>query len=149
MKLLYIFKAIIRLDYWPKSFKCTQIINVPKAGKNLTTTTFWRPIKLLPTISKVHKIFIVNSINKDLNQHVWITGHQFCFCQGHSMIQQCSRLSNIIIKFIEIRQYFIEAFLYVKQAFDEIWHSSHYTESKEHSQKDIINFWITVISDLR
>jgi len=32
---MYIFKAILRLEYWPKSLMIAQIIMITKPGKNL------------------------------------------------------------------------------------------------------------------
>jgi hypothetical protein len=34
VNLMYIFSAILRLEYWPKSLKIAQIIMIPKPGKN-------------------------------------------------------------------------------------------------------------------
>jgi hypothetical protein len=34
VNLMYIFNAILRLEYWPKSLKNAQIIMIPKHGKN-------------------------------------------------------------------------------------------------------------------
>jgi hypothetical protein len=49
---LYIFNAILRLEYLPKSLKIAQIM-IPKPGKNPIDVSPYRPISLLPTISKV------------------------------------------------------------------------------------------------
>jgi len=50
---MYIFNAILRLEYWPKSLKMAQIIMMPKPGKNPMGVSSYRPISLLQTISKV------------------------------------------------------------------------------------------------
>jgi len=34
VNLMYIFNAILRLEYWPKLLKTAQIIMIPKTGKN-------------------------------------------------------------------------------------------------------------------
>jgi len=36
VNLMYIFNAILRLEYWPKSLMIAQIIMIPKPGKNRT-----------------------------------------------------------------------------------------------------------------
>jgi hypothetical protein len=51
--LMYIFNAILQLEYWPKSLNIAQIILKPKPGKNPIDVSSYRPISLLPTISKV------------------------------------------------------------------------------------------------
>ena len=53
LNLFHILNAIIRLEYWPKSLKQEQIIMLPKSGKNPIDVTSYRPISLLPTISKI------------------------------------------------------------------------------------------------
>jgi hypothetical protein len=53
LNLLYILNVIIRLEYWPKSLKQAQIIMLPKPGKTPIEVTSYRPISLLPTVSKI------------------------------------------------------------------------------------------------
>jgi len=53
VNLMYIFSAIPRLEYWPKSLKIAQIIMIPKTWKNPMDVSSYRPISLLPIISKV------------------------------------------------------------------------------------------------
>jgi len=51
--LLYIFSPLTRLKYWPVPLKHAKIIMIPKPGKNSTDITSYRPISLLPVISKI------------------------------------------------------------------------------------------------
>jgi hypothetical protein len=68
VNLMYIFNAILRLEYWPKSLKIAQIIMIPKPGKNPMDVSSYRPTSLLPIISKVLvKHILKKKINKDLN----------------------------------------------------------------------------------
>ena len=53
IKLLHIFNAILKSSYWPTSIKKAQIIMILKPGKDPTDVSSYRPISLLPTISKV------------------------------------------------------------------------------------------------
>jgi hypothetical protein len=53
VNLMYIFNAILRLEYWPKSLQTAQIIMIPKPGKNPMDVSSYPPISLLPTISKL------------------------------------------------------------------------------------------------
>jgi len=79
LNLTYIFNTILRLDYWPTSLKRAQIIMLPKPGKTPTDVSSYRPISLLPIISKVLKKLILKRINKDMNPQDWIPHHQFGF----------------------------------------------------------------------
>ena len=79
VNLMYIFSAILQLEYWPKSLKIAQIIMITKTGKNPMDISFYQPISLLLTISKVLEKLILKKINKDLNPQDWIPNHQFGF----------------------------------------------------------------------
>ena len=48
--LMYIFNAILKIDYWPISLERAQIIMVPKSGKTTKDVSSDRPISLLPII---------------------------------------------------------------------------------------------------
>jgi hypothetical protein len=122
VNLMYIFNAILRLEYWPISLKIAQILMIPKPGKNPIDVSSYGPISLLPIISKVLEKLILKKINKDLNPQGWIPNHQFGFRQAHSTLQQCHRITDIINKAMENQQYCTAAFVDVSQAFDKAWH---------------------------
>jgi hypothetical protein len=65
---------------------------------------------------------VLKKINKDLNPYDWIPNHQFGFRQAHSTLQQCHRITDVINKAMENRQYYTAVFLDVSQAFDKVWH---------------------------
>jgi hypothetical protein len=60
--LLYIFNAITRLEYWPVPLKHAKIIMIPKPGKNPTDVASYRPISLLPEISKILEKLLLKRI---------------------------------------------------------------------------------------
>lgn len=49
----YIFNAILRLNHVPSAWKVAQIIMIPKPGKKPEKVSSYRPISLLPMLSKV------------------------------------------------------------------------------------------------
>jgi hypothetical protein len=95
---------------------------VPKPGKTPTDVSSYRPISLLPIISKVLEKLILKRINKDKNPHDWIPHHQSGFRQAHCTVQQCHRITDTINKALEDQQYCTAVFLDVIQAFDKVWH---------------------------
>jgi len=133
LNLMYILNAIRRLEYWPtcKSLKQAQIIMLPKPGKNPTDVTSYRPISLLPTISKVLEKLILKRINKEMNPQDWIPNLQFGFRQAHSTIQQCHHVADTINKALENHQVCTAAFLDVSLAFDKVWHPGLLCEIKK------------------
>jgi hypothetical protein len=122
LNLLYILNAIRRLEYWPKPLKQAKIIMIPKPGKNPTDVSSYRPISLLPIVSKVLEKLIHKRFYKDLNPQAWIPQHQFGFRKTHSTIQQCHRITDTINKALEEQQYCSAVFLDVGQAFVKVWH---------------------------
>jgi hypothetical protein len=79
---------IIRLSHWHKQLKTAQVITIAKTGEDPTDVTSYRPISLLPILSKVYEKLLLRRLHKDLSPDKWIPHHQFGFCQGHSTIQQ-------------------------------------------------------------
>jgi hypothetical protein len=65
---------------------------------------------------------VLKRIYKNANPQTWLPQHQFGFRKAHSTIQQCHRLTDIINKALEVKQYCTAVFLDVSHAFDEIWH---------------------------
>jgi hypothetical protein len=65
---------------------------------------------------------ILKKINKDLTPYDLIPNLQFGFRQAHSTVQQCHRITDVINKAMENRQYYTAVFLDVSQAFDKVWH---------------------------
>ena len=82
----------------------------------------YRPISVLPTISKVPEKPILKKINKDLKPQDWIPKHQFGFRQAHYTVQQCHLLTDVINEAMEDQQYCSAAFFDVSQTFENVWH---------------------------
>ena len=122
LNLLYILNAIRRTGYWPAPLKQAKIIMIPKPGKNPTDVASYRPISLLPIISKVLEKLILKRIYKDSNPQGWLPQHQFSLRKAHSTIQQSHRLVDTINKTLEQQQYCSAVYLDVSQAFDKVWH---------------------------
>jgi len=101
LNLTSIFNAVLRLKYWPKSLKITQIIMIHKPEKNQMDFSSYRPISLLPAISKLLEKIILKKVNKDLKEQDWIPNHQSGFRQAHSTVQQCHRITDVINKATE------------------------------------------------
>ena len=77
--LLHIYNAIIRVEYWPVPLKHAKVIMIPKPGKDPTDVTSYRPISLLPIISKILEKLLLKRIYNDTYFKEWIPQHQFGF----------------------------------------------------------------------
>jgi len=120
--LLHIFNAIARLEYWPAPLKHAKIIMLPKPGKTPTDVASYRPISLLPVISKILEKLLLKRIYNDTHSQAWILSHQFGFRKAHCTIQHCHRLTDIINKALDNQQHCSAVFLDISQAFDKVWH---------------------------
>jgi hypothetical protein len=120
--LTYIYNAMLRLKYFPLTWKFGYIINVPKPGKPPNDVRSYRPITLLPLMSKVFERLLLHRMEQETNLDALIPTHQFGFRKSLSTIQQAHRLINEIIKSYELKKLSTAAFMDVAQAFDKVWH---------------------------
>ena len=74
-----IFNAILRVEYHPKTWKTSQITLIPKPGKPIHETSSYRPISLLPTLSKLFEKLVTNRFLPLLEDLKTLPDHQFGF----------------------------------------------------------------------
>ena len=118
----FIFNAIIRTKSFPLQWKLAQILMIHKPGKSPDLSASYRPISLLPVLSKVFETLILKRLLPIIIQLKIIPDHQFGFRQHHSTIEQVNRVYQIARNAIEHKKYCTAAFLDVSQAFDKVWH---------------------------
>lgn len=122
VKLTSIINAAIRLTYVPRQWKVAEIVMIPKPGKPTTEKTSYRPISLLPVLSKVFEGIILTRLMAVIQEKMIIPLHQFGFRQKHSTIDQVHRLTSTVEKALEEKNICSALFLDVAQAFDKVWH---------------------------
>jgi hypothetical protein len=119
----FIFNAILRTNYFPSTWKVAQIITILKPGKKPEHVSSYRPISLLPMLSKVLEKLYVKKLNIIIAERKIIPNHQFGFRNEHGTIEQVHRLVNQINKDLNAKRYCSAAFLDISQDFDKVWHS--------------------------
>ncbi|WP_373424456.1 RNA-directed DNA polymerase [Pantoea sp. Taur] len=102
-------------------WKHSIIILFLKPGKPVNNVSSYRPISLLPILSKIFEKILLKRILLILESHN-IPPHQFGFRSRHSTVQQGLRVVDHISHALESKQYCTGAFLDVAQAFDRVWH---------------------------
>jgi hypothetical protein len=65
--LIYIYNAMLRLNFWPKQLNTAEIILIPKPEEDPKELSSYRQISLLSIISKLFGKLILGRINMDLN----------------------------------------------------------------------------------
>ena len=118
----YISNAILRTGYFPKQWKIAQIILILKPGKDATQVASYRPISLLPTLSKLFEKLLLKRIDPLTIQRNLIPNHQFGCRAQHSTIEQVHRVVAEVQLALDESKYCSAIFLDVAQAFDKVWH---------------------------
>jgi hypothetical protein len=113
------YNSMLRLCYYPTF---AQIIIILKPGKPETEITSYRPISLLPIVSKLFERLLLNTIKASVPISTLIPNHQFGFREGHATVQQCHRIVHCIMESMEDKKMCTAVFLDIQQAFDKVWH---------------------------
>lgn len=116
-----IFNACLCSGYFPKTWKHAEIILFSKPGKNKSNPSSYRPISLLPTLSKLLEKVIKKRLCKFINENSILPPLQFGFRDKHSTTHQLQRIIEIISTGFERKQYTVGVFLDIAQAFDRVW----------------------------
>ena len=114
-----LFNSAMRIATFPSTWKHAIIVPIHKPGKPANSPLSYRPISLLPTLSKVYERILLKRIKPYL--HI-IPKHQFGFKTQHSTCHQLQRISEIILHGFENKQFTTAVFLDLTQAFDKVWH---------------------------
>jgi len=117
-----IFNSVLRTGYLPGQWKVSQIITVLKPEKPAEEVTSYRPIGLLPILSKLFEKLFLTRIKPILQETRIIPDHQFGFRQKHTTTEQVHRITNVINKAVESNTYCTAALLDIGQGFDKVWH---------------------------
>ncbi|MXP61690.1 reverse transcriptase family protein [Pantoea sp. Taur] len=129
--LTYLYNCILRTTHFPLMWKHSTIILFLKPGKPPNNTSSYRPISLLPILSKIFEKILLKRILPILESQR-IPSHQFGFRSNHSTVQQGLRVVDHISSSLESKQYCTGAFLDVAQAFDRVWHAGLLFKLKTH-----------------
>ncbi|KAL1447273.1 hypothetical protein WDU94_012420 [Cyamophila willieti] len=117
-----IFNACFRLNYFPYMWKHAQVTMLAKPGKSKKEVKSYRPISLLPTLSKLLEKVIASRLKNVLSDWNVLPSFQFGFREGHSTIHQMAKFSEFVNNNFEKRKQVVAIFLDFQAAFDRVWH---------------------------
>uniref|UniRef100_A0A2S2PX36 Putative RNA-directed DNA polymerase n=1 Tax=Sipha flava TaxID=143950 RepID=A0A2S2PX36_9HEMI len=112
---------MLRLSYFPLTWKFSIVILIHKPHKPKHLTFSYRPISL-PTLGKIFEKIILKRIRPIIKSQNIIPHSQFSFRISHSTIHQIHRLTDKIASSFENKKYCPGVFLDVAQAVDRVWH---------------------------
>ncbi|KAJ2950757.1 hypothetical protein O0L34_g9018 [Tuta absoluta] len=113
-----LFNGIMRTGHFPQQWKIGLVITLPKPGKDTTKPESYRPITLLPTLSKVFERLLLGH----LARHITPRQEQFGFRAEHSTTLQLSRVLHHMAVNINKKEHTVAVFLDMEKAFDRVWH---------------------------
>lgn len=118
----YILNASMKLGFFPTKWKIAIITMIPKPGKVDTQVASYRPISLLPIMSKLFEKLILRKLQPIIEQKSLIPEHQFGCRKQHATVEQVHRVADEAKRALEEKKYCSAVFLDVAQAFDKVWH---------------------------
>jgi hypothetical protein len=118
-----IYSAILQIEYFSCKWKVGQITVNVKPGKHPNNITSYRPISLLPILSKILEMILLQRLTSIIDESKLIPSHQFGFRKEHRTIEQAHRLVYKINNDLESKRYCSAAFIDISKAFDKVWHT--------------------------
>lgn len=147
LMLLMLINSSIRLTHVPDTWKVAEMIMIAKPGKEPTQLKSYRPISLLPIMSKLFEKLLLKRMIPIIEEKKLLPNHQFGFRKKHSTIEQVHRLINIIEKALEDGEVCSGIFLDVAQAFDKVWHEGLLYKLNKMLPIQMVNLLKSYISD--
>lgn len=120
--LLHIFNFCLTSSTFPKSWKRSRIIPVHKNTRSCELKDF-RPISILPSLSKALEMVIKSQISCYLNSHKLLNEFQSGFRYGHSTSSALLKVTDDIYRKLDNKQITFLILLDFSKAFDTVSHS--------------------------
>ena len=116
-----IFNQSLNTGIFPEKLKIAKVIPIHKKG-SLNDISNYRPISLLPSISKIWEKLILKQLSTYLNEHKLLYDSQYCFRAGHSTELASIELIDRITQDLHKGKIPISIFLDLSKVFDTFDH---------------------------
>ena len=117
--LTYLFNKCITIGYFPNGLKITKVIVIHKSGKKDNMGNY-RPISLLPQMSKILEQIIKERLQNYINKHNILIDNQFGFRVGRSTAHAVDRLIDSISNKLDNTYKYLTVSIDPKKAFDTL-----------------------------
>ena len=119
--LFYLFNSCMLSGVFPDELKIDKVIPLHKSG-NSNLMSNYRPISILPTLSKIFEKLIRSRIYQFLEENEVIYNYQFGFRQNHSTIHAVQTAITSVITSLNSSYQSMGIFIDFSKAFDTIKH---------------------------
>lgn len=116
-----IFNNALSHKYFPDQWKLAKVVAILKKSKDPFNPTSYRPIKLLPNISKVFEIIINKNITKFCKKHSLIPEERFGFRHKHSTVHAINNFTSDVCWALNNRESVGACLIDLEKAFDTVW----------------------------
>ena len=111
----------IRSKKFPGLWKCSKVMALFKSGDR-TSADNYRPISILPTLSKILERVVHSQFYKHLNSNNLLSSMQYGFRPKHSTVSALSTFADEVLLNMEKRNICGAVFLDLTKAFDTVDH---------------------------
>ena len=116
-----LFNKCLQEENFPDTLKQSQIIPVPKINSPTALTDF-RPISLLPTISKIFEKILYNRMINYLTKYKILSPCQYGFLTNHSTESAITSIYDQLLNNLNENKFMCSIFLDLSKAFDTVNH---------------------------
>lgn len=116
-----IFNNMLNIQYFPQNWKTATVIPLTKKKKDPSDPYNYRPINLLPNISKVFECIMNNRLQDDCDKNNIIPETQFGFRKNHSTVNAINKLISDISWGLKNNSFTKACLIDFEKAFDSIW----------------------------
>ena len=117
-----LFNTSLQSGVFPDEWKCAKVVPIFKSGSRLDPKNF-RPVSLLPIVSKILEHFVFQSLCGYFDKHLLIPDCQFGFRKSRSTQDAMVCLTQDLLSGKDAGLRSAAVFLDVKKAFDTVDHS--------------------------
>ncbi|GFW88418.1 zinc finger MYM-type protein 6 [Trichonephila clavipes] len=121
-QLTNIISNIFITGHFPDHWKTASVIPILKPGKPRCSPDSYRPISLLPVLSKITEKLILTRLNSHLTENNILISQQHGFRPRLSTSHQLLRVVEYIKTVFKDDKYTGAIFLDIQKAFDRVWH---------------------------
>ena len=117
-----IFNKSLSTGEYPITWKRAQVKPVFKGKGSPSDATNYRPISLLPCLSKVFEKLMFKRIYEHINSHSLLSDRQSGYRPGHNTQLQLVYLTDKLYKSLDQSEDFTIIYLDISRYFEKIWH---------------------------